>query len=125
VIPQQPLPANCTLLVEDAREVPFPEGITTAVLLMRHCAHFALYVAKLQAIGCQRLITNARWRFGPELIDLCAPRISFTSLPVGWYACLCGHTGFVPGPVELLTQGRVEVVAEVDTCPACAAILAG
>ena len=34
----------------DARTLPFPEGITTGVLLMRHCTHFRLYWAKLTKI---------------------------------------------------------------------------
>jgi len=113
------LPDNCEFVLADARTALFPEGTTTAVLLMRHCAHFALYVAKLQAIGCRRLITNARWGFGPEVIDLIKERQAFASVPVGWYACLCGSTGFVAGPVESLEDDVIEVVWEVSDCPAC------
>jgi hypothetical protein len=61
---------NLVVIHGDARYVAFPNGITTAVLLMRHCTHFDLYVKKLQAVGCRTLITNARWRSGVEVIDL-------------------------------------------------------
>lgn len=114
------LPANCRVIIADAREVAFAEGFTTAVLLMRHCAHFALYAAKLRAAGCRRLITNARWRFDPELIDLAAPRQPFAAVGPGWFACICGNTGFVPGPVDRLSAALIEAVHEVEACPACA-----
>ena len=113
------LPSNCSLLLGDARFLPFPGGLTTAVLLMRHCAHAGLYIDKLRAVGCPRLITNARWGLGPEVIDLLAPRLPLAELPVGWYACSCGHTGFVPGPVGLLTEATMDVVSEVSGCPVC------
>lgn len=114
------LPPNCEPLPGDARFLPFPRGITTAVLLMRHCAHFALYVRKLREVGCPRLITNARWGFGPEVIDLTATRLPYRDLPVGWFACDCGHTGFVPGPLDLLNAARADLIVEVAGCPACA-----
>lgn len=114
-----PLPENLTLIVGDAREVPFPAGITAGVLLMRHCTQFRLYVEKLMAVGCRRLLTNARWRLGVEVIDLMADRIPFAAVTLGWYACLCGATGFVPGPAEHLRPALEAIVHEVIACPAC------
>ncbi|MEZ4518124.1 MAG: class I SAM-dependent methyltransferase [Chloroflexota bacterium] len=64
------LPANIEVICADARTVAFPDDVDTAILLMRHCIHFDLYVRKLEAIGCRYLITNARWGMGVELIDL-------------------------------------------------------
>jgi hypothetical protein len=116
------LPSNLTVLCGDARDIAFPRGITTAVLLMRHCAHFELYVHKLLAGGCRRLITNARWGLAPEVIDLRAYRRPYTSLALGWYACLCGGVGFVPGPATTLTQALVDQVWEVRSCPACTTV---
>jgi SAM-dependent methyltransferase len=113
------LQKNLIIIQADARSLPFPTEVTTAVLLMRHCRHFALYVAKLKANGCQRLITNARWRFEPEVIDLQAERIPFSELSLGWYACICGSTGFKPGPIELLTSETEATIFEVKNCPAC------
>jgi hypothetical protein len=67
---QSPLPDNLTVLCADARFVAWPKGITLAVLLMRHCTYVGLYVARLRATGCRRLITNARWGMDVELMDL-------------------------------------------------------
>lgn len=117
---QAALPPNCRVLVGDARFLPFPEGLTTAVLLMRHCAHVRLYIDKLCAVSCPRLITNARWGLGPEVIDLLVPRLPLVHLPVGWFACHCGHAGFVPGPVALLNEATMDAVTEVSDCPMCA-----
>lgn len=116
------LPANCTVVNGDAREVPFPQGITTAVLLMRHCAHLKCYVQKLLDAGCRRLITNARWGLAPEVIDLQADRRPYSSLALGWFACLCGGVGFVPGPAAALTPALIDQVWEVEGCPACTAV---
>ena len=113
------LPNNLTILNQDARTSPFPRGITVAVLLMRHCIHFRLYADKLRAIGCQKLITNARWRIGIEVIELHAPRQTFEQIPLGWYACWCGSTGFIPGPVEKLDEETTSLVHEVSNCPNC------
>ena len=66
----EPTPANLIVTCGDARTTPFPPGVDTAVLLMRHCRHFALYRRKLETIGCARLITNARWGMDVECIDL-------------------------------------------------------
>lgn len=116
------LPANVEVICADARTLPFPEDIDTAVLLMRHCAHFGLYVGKLEAVGCRRLITNARWGFGVECIDLSRPAQSFATLDAGWYACRCGATGFREGSPAELSQTHLENIAEVATCPACAGV---
>jgi hypothetical protein len=86
---------------------------------MRHCTHFNIYVKKLQAAGCQRLVTNARWRSGLEVIILAAPRLPFDPLELGWYACLCGRSGFKTGAVELLTDEIASTIVEVDDCPGC------
>jgi hypothetical protein len=86
---------------------------------MRHCTHFNLYIKKLQAAGCQKLVTNARWRSGLEVIDLVAPRLPFDQLELGWYACLCGRAGFKTGAVELLTDEIASRTIEVEDCPGC------
>jgi SAM-dependent methyltransferase len=113
------LQKNLIIIEADARSLNFPPEVTTAVLLMRHCRHFALYAAKLKTNGCQRLITNARWRFEPEVIDLQAERISLSELTLGWYACICGAASFKTGPVELLTPEIEATIFEVKDCPAC------
>jgi hypothetical protein len=115
---QKPLPDNLTVLCADARCIPWPIGITLGVLLMRHCTRVGLYVARLRAAGCRRLITNARWGMGVELMDL-GPRLPWPAVELGWYACSCGQTGFVPGPLEQLTEERLDQVTEVENCPAC------
>jgi hypothetical protein len=89
------------------------------VLLMRHCTHYALYVSKLRAAGCQRLITNARWRMGVEVIDL-GPGLAFASVKAGWYACrCCGAAGFVGSDPAAISEAILAVVADVEGCPAC------
>lgn len=115
---QGPLPANLTVLCADARSIPWPRGITLGVLLMRHCAHVGLYAARLRAVGCRGLITNARWRLDVERMDL-GLRLPWAKVEFGWYACLCGQTGFVAGPPELLTEARMFQVSETENCPAC------
>ena len=115
------LPENLTVILADARSIAFPNGITAAVLLMRHCTHFDLYVQKLMAVGCERLITNARWGNGMEVIDLTAPRQPFDDLEIGWYACLCGTAGFKTGLPEQLSLGWINNVTEVSSCPHCMA----
>lgn len=115
---QEPLPVNLIVLCADARFIPWAEGITVGVLLMRHCTHVGLYGARLRAAGCERLITNARWGMGVEQMDL-GPRRPWPSIEFGWYACLCGQTGFVAGPLELLTEERMDEVNETENCPAC------
>jgi len=99
--------------------LPFPAGITVAILLMRHCTHYPLYAQKLRQIGCQRLITNARWRMGVELVQLDQPRCGYTDIGLGWYACECGTVGFKPGPVANITTDTDAIVHEVYECPNC------
>lgn len=113
------LPDNVLVLCGDARALPFPPGIDVAVLLMRHCTHFALYRRKLEAVGCRWLVTNARWGMGVERLDLAAMPQPYSALSMGWYACRCGQSGFRAGPAEELTAERVEQVSEVDGCPGC------
>jgi hypothetical protein len=113
-----PLPPHLTVLCADARAIPWPKGITLAVLLMRHCTHFNAYVTRLRRIGCRRLITNARWGMGAELVNL-GCRADWDTVKLGWYACVCGQTGFLPGPPAALTAALMEHIHEVETCPAC------
>jgi hypothetical protein len=117
------LPQNLGVICADARSIPWPKGITLGVLLMRHCTHVGLYIARLRAAGCQRLATNARWGLDVELVKL-ERRARWDTVKIGWYACACGHTGFVPGPLEQLTAAQLEQVREVETCPACDCTLA-
>lgn len=118
----QSLPPRLSLIQADARTHPFPTGITAAVLLMRHCTHFRLYADKLKAVGCQKLITNARWRMGVEVLHLQPPRQEFAQTTLGWYACWCGNTGFKPGPVENLTEEIFNTTYEVACCPECISV---
>lgn len=110
---------NLTVIWADARFQPFPPDVTLGVLLMRHCRHFALYRDKLAANGCRRLITNARWGSGVELIRLDQNLQPFSTVKLGWYACRCGKTGFVPGPAEGLTPAILDQAFQVNNCPAC------
>jgi hypothetical protein len=114
-----PLPTNLTLVWGDAYRLPFPSGITVAVLLLRHCRGFAALFDKLRYVGCQRLITNARWRVGLEQIDLRRPPTPYSAATLGWYACRCGATGFIPGPPEALTPQIESSIQEVAGCSAC------
>jgi hypothetical protein len=108
------LPGNLNVLCANALNMPFLPHVTVAVLLMRHCPHFGTYFDRLQAAGCQRLITNARWKSGVEVIDLAAVRAPFAELSEGWYACRCGAVGYV-GQGE-----RPDAVPfEVSDCPSC------
>jgi hypothetical protein len=115
---QPPLPPNLTVICVDARTIPWPDSITLGVLLMRHCTHTGLYANRLRAVGCHRLVTNARWGLTLEQVDL-GPRLPWSAVEIGWYACLCGQTGFVVGSPERLTPLQIEYVAEVEQCPAC------
>jgi hypothetical protein len=115
----QQLPANLETIAGDARTILFPEGITVAVLLMRHCTHFSLYFDKLRECGCQRLITNARWGMNVEVIDLKSPRGNYQNLEIGWFGCRCGNRGFKSGPSTSITEDIIEQVWEVDSCPVC------
>jgi ribosomal RNA adenine dimethylase len=113
------LPSNLTLLVGDALTMAFPTDITCGILLMRHCAHYRTYTAKLKRAGAARLITNARWRMSIETVDLLRQNQHYGILPFGWYACECGATGFKPGRAEALTSEDIETIHEVCDCPAC------
>ncbi|NPA92249.1 MAG: class I SAM-dependent methyltransferase [Chloroflexi bacterium] len=111
------LPRNLHVICANALDFPFPEDVTTGVLLMRHCTHFADYFRRLQAVGAQRLFTNARWKMAVEEIDLQASRPLFEHAPPGWYACTCGAVGFKAPAVP---DAEVEdAVHEVKTCPQC------
>lgn len=117
----KPIPSNLQVVCADALTWRFPPGITTGVLLMRHCTHFRQYAEKLRQCGAQRLITNARWRLDVELIDLNTPPLPYAQYPIGAYACGCGATGFKIGPVELLTTlHTLDFPQEVELCPSCA-----
>lgn len=108
------LPRNLHVICANALDVPVPPHVTVAVLLMRHCQHFAAYFDRLQAVGCQRLITNGRWKSGLEVIDLAAVRVPFPQVEEGWFACKCGAVGYVG------RGHRPEGFAvEVLDCPSC------
>lgn len=119
LLDQPNLPPNLIPICADARTFPFPRGIDTAVLLMRHCTHFDLYVDKLVAAGCGRLITNARWGMGVECLDLTRQPRPFEALALGWYACRCGAAGFRPGPPEDVNEALLAQQADVAGCPEC------
>ncbi len=108
------LPRNLHVVCANAIDTPAPPDLTVAVLLMRHCRHFRLFVDRLEAAGCRQLLTNARWRTGVESIDLTTPGLPFEDVHEGWYACRCGATGYV-GTGARPDAAPVEVMA----CPAC------
>ena len=113
-----PRPANLGVICADALSVLFPSSITVGVLLMRHCRHFAGYVARLRAVGCWRLITNARWGMDVECVSL-APQLPVAAAAPGWYACLCGAVGFILGAPEAITSEVLRRTQSLETCPAC------
>lgn len=115
---QPPLPDNVTVICADARQIKWPTDVTVGVLLMRHCTQLGVYAARLRALGCQRLITNARWGMDVELVAL-GPRTNWNESIIGWYACLCGKTGFVSAPPQKLTKTHTEQITEVEHCPGC------
>jgi 16S rRNA A1518/A1519 N6-dimethyltransferase RsmA/KsgA/DIM1 with predicted DNA glycosylase/AP lyase activity len=115
----EPLPGNLIAICADARVLDFPSDITTGVLLMRHCTCFGLYAEKLQKAGATRLITNARWRMSVEVVHLLSQRLSFSDAGMGWYACLCGGTGFKEGPAEHWSFEMDRIINEVSSCPRC------
>ncbi len=110
------LPRHLHVVCANALDFPIPSGVTTALLLMRHCQHFGVYFDRLQQAGCRKLITNARWKSGLETIDLTAPRRPFEQVGEGWYACRCGHVGYT-GAGTRVDAAPVETIA----CPACSA----
>lgn len=114
-------PANLIVICADALTTLFPTDVTTAILLMRHCAreHFAVYLRRLSALHrCQRLITNARWKMDVEVIDL---RSGGSDNPdrAGWYACRCGAIGFTAADPEMITPQVLADVIAVVSCPQC------
>lgn len=115
----QPLPENLIAILGDALTLEFPTGVTCGVLMMRHCLHFRQYAQKLRDCGATRMISNARWRFEPEEIDLTYKRSSYERFEMGWYACSCGATGFKEGPVEKLRPEMLDAVSELRDCPKC------
>jgi len=119
LIHSAPLPANLIPICADARTFDFPRGVTSGILLMRHCTHFQLYAQKLRDCGCRRLITNARWGMNVEVVDLQAERISYNDMELGWYACWCGAVGFKPGASEKLIPETEAMIHEVIDCPSC------
>jgi len=108
------LPRNLHVICANGLDVTVPPGVTMAVLLMRHCRHFEVYVERLVEAGCPRLVTNARWGMGVETIDLTQPPVAFDQVREGWYACRCGATGYVGTGSRPL--GRA---IEVASCPRC------
>jgi SAM-dependent methyltransferase len=115
----KPLPANLIPICADARTLDFPSDITTGVLLMRHCTCFRLYAEKLRKAGARRLITNARWHLDVETVNLPVQGKPFTHTGMGWYACICGGTGFKEGPAEHWTTEMDQTTNEVSSCPQC------
>jgi SAM-dependent methyltransferase len=115
----EPLPANLVPVCADARTLDFPSGITASVLLMRHCTSFRLYAEKLQKTGATRLITNARWHMDVETVNLLAQRKPFMDAGMGWFACICGGTGFKEGPAEHWSSEMDRITHEVSNCPQC------
>ena len=115
----RPQPHNLSIIQADAYEYPFPPDTTVGVLLMRHCRQFGTFVEKLMGIACRRIITNARWGYHVEALDLATRRLNFSELSMGWYACLCGASGFIPGPAEQLTPDLERTIFEVTNCYSC------
>jgi predicted RNA methylase len=118
-----PWPGNLIVICADALATPFPDDVTAAILMMRHCTreHFAAYVQRLSALRlCRRLITNARWKMDVEVIDLRSTRsVAYDPERVGWYACRCGSIGFTPGDPAVITPQVLAEVVDVVSCPQC------
>lgn len=114
-----PLPETLVCVVGNALWLPYPHGVSVGVMLMRHCTHYRQYVEKLRAVGAKRLITNARWRLGVEVIHLEQVGVDFDQVELGWYACKCGATGFKAGAPELVNQELMDTIYEVNNCPQC------
>jgi SAM-dependent methyltransferase len=114
-----PLPANLIPIRADARSWDFPADLTAGVLLMRHCTCFRLYLEKLQLAGAARLITNARWHMAVEVVDLKIQRTPYVEANMGWYACVCGGTGFKEGPAQDWSVEMDSITNEISDCPRC------
>jgi cyclopropane fatty-acyl-phospholipid synthase-like methyltransferase len=119
---REPLPGCLIPIRADARAFDFPFDTTVGVLMMRHCTHFRLYFEKLRRAGARRLITNARWRMSVEEVDLWAERTIFSDAGMGWYACVCGATGFKAGSAEQWSIEMDKVIHEVADCPQCTGV---
>lgn len=117
---RQAVPGNLVIVCSDALTLRLPEDVTLAVLLMRHCTrdHFVSYVQRLKSVGCQRLVTNARWKMGVEIIDLRCQR-PYDPQRTGWYACHCGMVGFNAPDIDQITLEALSDVADVAGCPHC------
>jgi hypothetical protein len=111
-------PDNVVVIRGDAVRIPFPAGVSVGVLLMRHCRHYAEFARKLRAVGCRKLITNARWGMAVELVAL-DTQLDFEAAAPGWYACGCGAVGFKACSPEQLTVAILARTTNVSTCPAC------
>lgn len=111
-------PDNLEVICVDALTYPFPNDVSVAVLLMRHCSHFKNYAARLKSIECTRLITNARWKMNVEAIDF-RSGVAYDPKQMGWYACVCGSIGFTAGDPRLINQKLLAQVVEVKNCPQC------
>jgi len=114
------LPRNLHAICTNALDMLLPPDVTVAVLLMRHCQHFGQYFDRLRAAGCRRLLTNARWKSGVEMVDLTASRVPWervrdgAAIHNGWYACRCGAVGYVGNGTHTDAPPT-----EVIVCPAC------
>jgi hypothetical protein len=108
------LPRNLQVICANALDVRIPPDVTVAVLLMRHCQHFAAHFDRLEGAGCPRLITNVRWKSGVEVIDLTAVRLPYEQVEEGWFACRCGAVGYV-GRGDRSAGPAIEVL----DCPSC------
>jgi SAM-dependent methyltransferase len=113
---------NLVVVCADALTWTLPSDVTLAVLLMRHCTrdHFAAYMQRLKRAGCWRLVTNARWKMGVEIIDLRCRRL-YDPYRTGWYACHCGMVGFNAPDTDQITPETVSDVVDVAGCPHCTA----
>jgi SAM-dependent methyltransferase len=122
-VPRTPVetPENLSVICADALAWSYPEGLTTAVLLMRHCRHFQDYVHRLRAAGCQRLVTNARWGMAVECVSLAA-QAPYWAAPPGWYACSCGAVGFKTAVPEEIHAEMLATSRSVDDCPVCLSV---
>jgi hypothetical protein len=115
------IPPQIKAVHADARAWPFPPGIDAAVLLMRHCVDWALYVEKLRGAGCPLLITNARFGLGVEAVPL-GQGEPWSAARVGWSACVrCGAVMFIAGDAAAAPPDVGEHVTHVEGCPRCGA----
>lgn len=107
------------VVIADARDWPFSTPIDAAVLLMRHCQDFGLYIQKLRACGCPVLITNARWRMGVEAISLSLSD-HYDPNRAGWSACMrCGAVQFILTEAAYDQPDIDTAVTNVEGCPQC------